>query len=111
MPKGTALVPVLIFALLAAALGQTQRPAATQTQTPQAAPSPTPQDDDEVVRITTNLVQVDAVVTDREGRQVTDLTAEDFELLENGRPRQVTNFSYIKLAQPTEAAPPSTRAA
>jgi VWFA-related protein len=47
-----------------------------------------------VVRITTNLVQVDAVVT-KDGKQVTDLTPEDFELFEDGRPQTITNFSYI----------------
>ncbi|HEV7906234.1 MAG TPA: VWA domain-containing protein, partial [Pyrinomonadaceae bacterium] len=52
---------------------------------------------DEVVRITTNLVQVDAVVTDKDGRVVPDLRAEDFELLEDGRPQQITNLSFIPL--------------
>jgi VWFA-related protein len=47
-----------------------------------------------VVRITTNLVQVDVVVN-RDGKQVTDLKPEDFELFEDGRPQQITNFSYI----------------
>ena len=59
-----------------------------------------------MVRITTNLVQVDAVVTDRDGRQVTDLSAEEFEIVENGKPRQVTNFSYVRVAQPASATAP-----
>jgi VWFA-related protein len=68
-------------------------------------PSPQRQEkDDEVVRITTNLVQVDAVVTDRDGNQVTDLDAADFEILENGRPQPITNFSYITTAAPTANA-------
>ncbi len=37
------------------------------------SPSPKPQQPDEVVSVTTNLVQVDVVVTDKEGRQVTNL--------------------------------------
>ena len=57
---------------------------------------PTPaQDEDEVVRITSNLIQIDAVVLDSEGRQVTGLTAEDFELTEDGRPQAITNFAYV----------------
>ncbi len=44
-------------------------------------PTPTPDNDkNEVVRISTSLVQVDVVVTDKDGRQITDLTAGDFEL-------------------------------
>lgn len=58
--------------------------------------------EDEVVRITTNLVQFDAVVTDKQGRLVTDLRPEDFEILVDGKPRKVTNFSFVDLnaAQP-----------
>jgi VWFA-related protein len=48
-----------------------------------------------VLRITVNLVQVDAVVTDSKGRQVTDLKADDFEILEDGRPQKITAFSYV----------------
>ncbi|MBC7932175.1 MAG: VWA domain-containing protein, partial [Rubrivivax sp.] len=100
MTKRAALFPVLIFALLISAFGQSQQSLPAQSQ-----PTPTPQEEeDDVVRITTNLVQVDAVVTDKDGRQVTNLRAEDFELLENGRPRQVTNFSYITTAPSTDAA-------
>lgn len=85
--------------------------------TPQPTPPPAQQgaasgqDDDDVVRITTNLVQVDAVVTDRQGRQVTDLRAEDFEILENGRPQAITNFSYVALAPATSPTAPAVAAA
>ncbi|MFZ0962594.1 MAG: VWA domain-containing protein [Terriglobia bacterium] len=48
-----------------------------------------------VIRITVSLVQVDAVVTDSKGRQVTNLKPEDFEIIEDGAPRPITNFSYI----------------
>lgn len=50
---------------------------------------------DERIRVTTNLVQVDVVVTDSEGRQVTDLRPEDFEISEDGKRQAITNFSYI----------------
>jgi VWFA-related protein len=72
-------------------------------------PSPPPQqpagDDDEVVRITTNLVQVDAVVTDRDGRHVTDLRPEEFELSEDGRRQEISNFSYVNLKSPSAGQP------
>jgi VWFA-related protein len=71
-----------------------------------APPSPTQQNepDDDVVRISTNLVQLDAVVTDGNGRPVNDLGPLDFEVLEDGRPQQITNLSYILLSQPTESS-------
>ena len=46
------------------------------------------------MRITTNLVQVDLVVT-KDGKQITDLKPEDFEILEDGRPQKITSFAYV----------------
>jgi VWFA-related protein len=61
----------------------------------QTKPADKPADDkDDVVRITTNLVQVDAVVT-RNGKRVTNLTADDFEIYEDGKKQTITNFAYI----------------
>ncbi|HEX7175394.1 MAG TPA: hypothetical protein VF240_09060 [Pyrinomonadaceae bacterium] len=67
-----------------------------QTSAP-LLPTPTPAEagDSDVVRITTNLVQIDAVVTDKQGRLVYDLGPEDFEILEDGEPREITNFSFV----------------
>ena len=60
---------------------------------------------DDVVSIDTNLVQIDVVVTDKNGKQVTDLKPEDFEISEDGKKRQLTHFSYIatgKASQPDD---------
>lgn len=71
--------------------------------------------DPDVVRITTNLVQVDLVVT-KDGKQVTNLKPEDFEILEDGRPQKITSFAYVSTSPSatttssssnTESAPPS----
>lgn len=62
-------------------------------------------DEDDVVRITSNLIQIDAVVTDRKGRQVTDLKAEEVEILADGKPQQITNFSYVQNVPDPEATP------
>jgi VWFA-related protein len=55
---------------------------------------------DDVVRIETNLVQFDAIVTDANGQVVSNLTAEDFELFVNGRKQPITNLSFN--SRPTE---------
>ena len=51
-------------------------------------------DNDDVVRITSNLVQVDVVVT-KDGKPVTNLNAEDFEIYEDGKRQNITNFAFI----------------
>ena len=76
-----------------------QKPAPSPSPVPPAVTAPVSQpqenDDDDVVRITTKLVQVDVTVTDRSGNPVTNLTADDFEITENGRPQKINNFSYV----------------
>ncbi|HEU4390759.1 MAG TPA: VWA domain-containing protein, partial [Blastocatellia bacterium] len=64
--------------------------------------------DQDVVRISVTLVQVDAVVTDANGHPVTDLKREDFEVYEDGRKQSISNFSYISTlpAAPSEVAAP-----
>ncbi|HKQ53779.1 MAG TPA: VWA domain-containing protein, partial [Pyrinomonadaceae bacterium] len=79
-------------------------------QNPQSAPTEQQQSDDDVVRITTNLVQVDAVVTDKNGRLVTDLSPEEVEIFEDGRAQKITNFSFVSTA-PAETPPATPRPA
>jgi VWFA-related protein len=81
-----------------------QKPAQSQTQNPAEV------DSQDVVKISTNLVQVDAVVT-KGDKLVTDLTADDFELFEDGKPQAITNFSYISNVTGAPAAPPAKAAA
>ena len=47
-----------------------------------------------VLKATTRLVVVDVVATDRHGRPVTDLKAQDFAVLENGKPQDVRVFNF-----------------
>jgi VWFA-related protein len=61
-----------------------------------------PADEADVVRITTNLIQIDAVVTDRKGKVVTNLRPQDFEILVNGKSQNITTFSRVSVVpQPT----------
>jgi VWFA-related protein len=55
---------------------------------------------DAVVRLETELVQIDVVVTDKEGKPVNDLTRHDFELLEDGKPQTISYFSVGASAGP-----------
>ena len=63
-----------------------------------------------------NVINVDVYVTDRDGEPVTGLTAEDFEVSENGRPMTITNFyaiegSRVRRSGPGEGEPePEPRA-
>jgi len=52
------------------------------------------------IRVTTKMVVVDAVVTDKAGHPVTDLKAEDFIVEENGKKQKVSSFAN----ESTEAA-------
>src|SRR6476620_4410076 len=66
-----------------------------------AAPTPTPQDDD-VVKISTNLIQLDVSVTDAKGKTVTDLRPEELELYVNGQKQKITHFNFVSAAAPVE---------
>jgi VWFA-related protein len=114
MKKSSSLALALIFSLFITATGQNPQPAPTPTSPPPAQ-TQTPQqgqaDEDEVVRITTNLVQVDAVVTDKSGKLVTDLRPEEIEILEDGRPQKITNFSFVSTESGTVTTQPQPSAA
>lgn len=53
------------------------------------------------VRVTTRLVLVDIIVTDKDGRPVADLKRDDFTLLEDGKPQPISIFSF----EPASTAP------
>jgi len=98
---------VVIFAALIGSGALAQQPSDTNKLPP---PPPPPAQEirkpesDDVVHITTNLVQVDAVVTDKNGKVVTDLKPEEVKILEDGRTQKITNFSYNVTDTPAAAA-------
>ncbi len=65
------------------------------------AQGPTP-----VFRSRVDLVEVDAYVTDSAGRPVTDLTADDFEVVEGGKRQTIAYFSRVNI--PIERAEESS---
>jgi len=62
------------------------------------------------LRTSVTLAQVDAVVTDQRGRQVSDLSADDFQLFENGARQKITYFAYVR-SQPVAGTASATQAA
>ena len=75
-------------------VGPTPTPSATPVNTQQQTNSATEEvGEGDVVRVETQLVSVPTVVTDRNGRPVAGLRAENFAVFEDGRPQQVTNFA------------------
>jgi len=109
--KHRLVVVILVAQLGSGAFGQ--QPSST-SPTPPVQPSPQEiqkPESDEVVRITTNLVQVDAVVTDKNGKVVTDLKPEEIKILEDGKQQKITNFSYNVTETPGPLARTEKRAA
>lgn len=56
-----------------------------------------------------NVVNLEVLVTDREGKMVKDLTAADFEVLEDGTPQAITNF-VVASRTAADADPAATAA-
>ncbi|MEW6126367.1 MAG: VWA domain-containing protein [Acidobacteriota bacterium] len=72
-------------------------------------------DDEKIIRIGTDLIQLDAVVTDKAGRIVNGLKKEDFEIIENGKKQQIGFFEFVDVAKKqqvtTDTAKPTQPAA
>jgi VWFA-related protein len=103
MPKFQRLIIFILIGLLIAGVpgpGGAQQAPADKRQDPPPKSPPAAQSGQEVVRVTTQLVQVDAVVTDKNGKHVEDLTEGDFELLVDGKKEQLTHFAHVSLPAP-----------
>ncbi len=84
-------------------VGSTPVPQSPPDSTPPASRRPSPSapppavseevDENEVVRVETQLVTVPTIVTDRSGRPLTGLRADNFVVLEDGSPQRVANFA------------------
>jgi VWFA-related protein len=60
---------------------------------------------DQVIRISTELVQLDVVVTDKTGRVVTNLSKDDFELYEEGKKQQISFFEFVSAGKASPGTP------
>ena len=70
-------------------------PAAVLAQS--QAPPPSPQQPQITFRAEVNYVEVDARVLDKDGRFITGLTPEDFQVFEDGKPQKITAFSMVNI--------------
>lgn len=73
--------------------------AIAQNSQPQQ-PKPTSSKDQDTLRIETELVQIDLVVTNKQGKLVHNLKREDFELYEDGKKQSLTHFAVGTAKQP-----------
>jgi VWFA-related protein len=100
----SSLVPVLLAAL---ALG----PAAPVLAQEGAEAEPEEEAQDFFLEtVDVNVVNVDVYVTDKKGDPVTGLTADDFEVFENGHPVAISNFYAIEDRQVKGASAPVAEA-
>ena len=72
------------------------------TQTPQKPREATAED---VIRITTELVQTDVVVTDKDDQVVTDLKLEDFEVYDSGTKQELKFMELVSVEASAGATP------
>jgi len=85
--------------LLALALLLPSLASISLAQAPRPSPTPPPKP---VISfgIEVNAVQVDVIVTDKAGNVVRDLTRDDFEVREEGKPQQVDVAAFVDLPMP-----------
>jgi VWFA-related protein len=80
-----------------------KRPPATPTPTPTPTPEETPQivdntpvNEDDVIKVETNLVSIPVKVFDSNNRFVAGLKQEDFQVFEDGKLRQIEYFGNLE---------------
>ncbi|MDE3169345.1 MAG: hypothetical protein KGL75_04305, partial [Acidobacteriota bacterium] len=73
---------------------QPEQPAPPATKPGQSSSKqpPPPSSPQAVITVNSNLVDVDATVTDHDGDLVTGLKKENFRVLDDGQPQQISNF-------------------
>src|SRR5689334_7644017 len=65
-------------------------------------PAPAPQQPPITFRAEVNYVEVDTRVLDKDGKFITGLKPEDFQVFEDGKPQKVSTFSLVNI--PVERA-------
>ena len=99
MPRVFIITALLVFTSLAVQ-AQEKKP----EQNPKPTQTPKPLEQDDVVRISTELVQTDVTVFDKEGRFVSGLKPEQFQLLVDGKPQPIAFFESVVTGGRNETA-------
>lgn len=78
-----------------------------QSSQQQSPPPPPKQRQDvkaeDILRITTELVQTDVVVTDKDDQIISDLKLTDFEVFENGKKQELQFMEFISVSEPARS--------
>ena len=91
-------VAFFVLAIGAGSSAQTTRPGAAAAQTP--TPSPTPKkilEEEEIIRVDTELVNINVRVVDRNGRPIANLKKSDFAVTEDGERQNIEYFSQSEV--------------
>jgi VWFA-related protein len=108
------LVPFLALLITSPSYSQSGRTSQSgaaldqQSSSPQQEAAVSPSNN--VLRSTTRLVVVDVVTVDNKGEPVPDLKADDFTLVEDGKPQKISGFSFQR-AHGASAAPSTVHGA
>jgi VWFA-related protein len=94
--KSNIIAVILALAVIAAPVSQasfTQEPPPPEPPAQKKAEKPARQDEqDDVIKLGTQLVTVPLNVTDKKNRYITDLTKDDIDVFEDEKPQQVFSF-------------------
>jgi VWFA-related protein len=93
-------IPALVLSFVGVCLGV----ALAQQPPPPAAPAPVEQRPPVTFKVEVNYVEIDAVVTDANGKFVRGLTKDDFEVVEQSKPQAISIFSLVDI--PVETTDP-----
>src|SRR5215467_13281970 len=97
MQKRLRLAALLVFVAAVGVMAGQNPPAQ-----PPAPSQPPPKSQQPTFRVRVDYVEVDVVVTDRQGNLVRDLKKEDFQVLEDGKTQAINTFTFVDI--PVERA-------
>src|SRR5689334_22985471 len=102
MTKRPGLAALFVLVAAVALTADQNPPAQAPAQQQPQQQQPSPQQQGPTFRVRVDYVEVDIVVTDRQGNLVRDLKKEDFQVLEDGKSQSITNFTTVDI--PVERA-------